>query len=151
MVIIALNIDLYFGLLVVLFYREAPVDKLEIARMGKPICVCYTLEFKLRRISLNDRGLRFNIQNSKRAGILHMNAIHRLRDVLSRTLSSPEISNEQELFDQLMVQKSSLLKLFEVGPRNPQEQNEIASGQLIVQVPGNVLIHNIIHRETCPQ
>lgn len=64
-----------------------------------------------------------------------MNAIHRLRDVLSRTLSSPEISNDQELFDQLMVQKTQLLKLFEVGPRNPQEQRELESGQrMFVQV-----------------
>lgn len=60
-----------------------------------------------------------------------MNGIHRLRDVLSRTLSSPEIANDQELFDQLLVQKPQLLKLFEVGPRNPQEQRGIESGQLM--------------------
>lgn len=59
-----------------------------------------------------------------------MNSIHRLKDVLSRALLSPEAhSDEQEVFDELMVQKPRLLKLFEVGPRNPQEQREIESGE----------------------
>jgi len=60
-----------------------------------------------------------------------MNTIHRLREVLSRALTSPEICrNEQDLFDELMVQKSRLLKLFEVGPRNSQEQREIETGKV---------------------
>jgi len=58
-----------------------------------------------------------------------MNTIHRLHEVLSRVLASPEAShNGQELFDELMIQKSRLLKLFDVGPRNPQEQRDIESG-----------------------
>jgi hypothetical protein len=58
-----------------------------------------------------------------------MNTIHRLREVLSRVLASPDTShNGQELFDELMVQKARLLKLFDVGLRNPQEQREIESG-----------------------
>jgi len=61
-----------------------------------------------------------------------METIHLLREVLSRVLASPETQNdEQELFDELMVQKPRLLKLFEVGPRNPQEQREIESGMCI--------------------
>ncbi|KAF9529076.1 nucleoporin Nup186/Nup192/Nup205 [Crepidotus variabilis] len=62
-----------------------------------------------------------------------MNTIYRLKDVLSKALSSPEIYNdEQEVFDELMVQKNRLLKLFEVGPRNSQEQREIESGKPIL-------------------
>ena len=59
-----------------------------------------------------------------------MDTMHRLRDVLSRALASPDDShNAQELFDQLMVQKGLLLKLFDVGPRSPKEQREIESGK----------------------
>lgn len=58
-----------------------------------------------------------------------MNSIHRLREALFKVLSTPEHHGEQELFDELMVQKSRLLKLFDVGPRNPQEQREIESGK----------------------
>jgi len=60
-----------------------------------------------------------------------MNSIHRLREILSRALTSREICrNEQDLFDELIVQKSRLLKLFEVGPRNSQEQREIETGKV---------------------
>ncbi|KAF9556462.1 hypothetical protein CPC08DRAFT_641486 [Agrocybe pediades] len=59
-----------------------------------------------------------------------MNTIHRLREALVKALSPQESRNdEQELFDELMVQKPRLLKLFDVGPRNPQEQREIESGK----------------------
>jgi len=61
-----------------------------------------------------------------------MNTIHRLHEVLSRVLASPEAShNGQELFDELMIQKTRLLKLFDVGPRNPQEQRDIESGNYV--------------------
>lgn len=35
---------------------------------------------------------------------------------------------EQDLFDELTVNKTRLLKVFDFGPRNPQEQQEIESG-----------------------
>jgi len=60
-----------------------------------------------------------------------MNTIHRLREALLKALSPQESRNdEQELFDELMVQKSRLIKLFDVGPRNAQEQREIESGRV---------------------
>ncbi|KDR74068.1 hypothetical protein GALMADRAFT_250802 [Galerina marginata CBS 339.88] len=59
-----------------------------------------------------------------------MNSIHHLREALFKVLSAPEsVHGERELFDELMVQKPRLLKLFEVGPRNAQEQREIESGK----------------------
>ena len=62
-----------------------------------------------------------------------LSTIHRLRDVLSRVLASPDDSiNDQELFDELMVQKVRLLKVFDVGPRNSQEQKEIESGSSLL-------------------
>ncbi|KAF8188670.1 nucleoporin Nup186/Nup192/Nup205 [Pholiota molesta] len=62
-----------------------------------------------------------------------MNTIHRLKESLVRALTYQESPDEeQELFDQLMVQKPHLLRLFDVGPRNPQEQREIESGKPII-------------------
>ena len=59
-----------------------------------------------------------------------MNSIYRLRESLYRALSSPETHNDDsELFDELMVQKSRLRKLLDVGPRNVQEQRELESGE----------------------
>jgi nuclear pore complex protein Nup205 len=59
-----------------------------------------------------------------------MNSIHCLRESLYRALSSPESHNDEpELFEELMVQKSRLLKLLDVGPRNAQEQRELESGK----------------------
>ncbi|KAF8878281.1 nucleoporin Nup186/Nup192/Nup205 [Gymnopilus junonius] len=58
-----------------------------------------------------------------------MNSIHRLRDALVNVLAAPDHHGEQELFDELMVQKPRLLKLFVVGPRNNIEQREIESGK----------------------
>lgn len=59
-----------------------------------------------------------------------MENIRRLRDILIRALASQDSHhNEQELFDELMVQKQRLLKLFDVGQRNPQEQSEVESGE----------------------
>ncbi|PPQ63451.1 hypothetical protein CVT24_004983 [Panaeolus cyanescens] len=62
-----------------------------------------------------------------------MDMISRLRDLLFRALSSPEPHHEeQELFDQLMLQKPRLLQLFDVGPQSQQEQREIESGKPII-------------------
>lgn len=59
-----------------------------------------------------------------------MESISRLRELLARVIDNPEASHEeQELFDELMVQKSRLLTLLEVGGRNQQEQREIESGE----------------------
>ena len=61
-----------------------------------------------------------------------METIGRLRVVLLNTLqvaSGRGVQHgEQELFDELMVHKSCLLNLFDVGARNPQEQRELESG-----------------------
>ncbi len=58
-----------------------------------------------------------------------MSTTHRLKESLLRALSSQEShDDEQELFDQLMVQKPHLLKLFDFGTRNPREQTELESG-----------------------
>lgn len=58
-----------------------------------------------------------------------MDTISRLRELLFRALSSPEPQHEeQELFDQLMLQKPRLLQLFDVGPQSQQEQKEIELG-----------------------
>ncbi|KAJ3509906.1 hypothetical protein NLJ89_g4967 [Agrocybe chaxingu] len=66
---------------------------------------------------------------------LPMKTIHRLREALVRALSpcSHDVHHdEQDLFDELMIQKPRLLKLFEVGPRNPLEQREIESGKTTI-------------------
>ncbi|PPQ70405.1 hypothetical protein CVT25_000888 [Psilocybe cyanescens] len=59
-----------------------------------------------------------------------MDSIHRLRETLFKALSPHEtFQDEQELFDELMVQKPRLANLFDVGPRNPQEQRDIETGK----------------------
>ncbi|KAH7882163.1 nucleoporin Nup186/Nup192/Nup205 [Phlebopus sp. FC_14] len=60
-----------------------------------------------------------------------MESISRLRNVLLTTFSSRS-HGEQELFDELMVHKSRLREVFEVGPNSPQEQQELQSGKIIV-------------------
>ena len=58
-----------------------------------------------------------------------MESISRLRTILLTSLGSRGAQHgEQGLFDELMVHQPCLLKLFDVGPRNPQEQREIESG-----------------------
>ncbi|KAF7373366.1 hypothetical protein MSAN_00546200 [Mycena sanguinolenta] len=65
-----------------------------------------------------------------------METIGRLRVVLLNTLqvaSGRGVQHgEQELFDELMVHKSCLLNLFDVGARNPQEQRELESGKTVL-------------------
>ncbi|KAJ7620549.1 nucleoporin Nup186/Nup192/Nup205 [Mycena polygramma] len=62
-----------------------------------------------------------------------MESIARLRVVLLNALSGRGVQHgEQELFDELMVHKSCLVNLFDVGPRNPQEQRELESGKTVL-------------------
>ncbi|KAJ6619045.1 nucleoporin Nup186/Nup192/Nup205 [Mycena sp. CBHHK59/15] len=62
-----------------------------------------------------------------------MESIVRLRVVLLNAISGRGIHHgEQELFDELMVHKSTLLNLFDVGARNPQEQRELESGKTVI-------------------
>ncbi|KAJ7682921.1 nucleoporin Nup186/Nup192/Nup205 [Mycena rosella] len=60
-----------------------------------------------------------------------METIGRLRVVLLNTLNGVQ-SGEQDLFDELMVHKSCLVKLFDVGARNTQEQRELESGKTVL-------------------
>lgn len=58
-----------------------------------------------------------------------MESISRLRQALFDTFSGKQVANGgQALLDELMVAKPRLLKLFDVGARNQQEQREIESG-----------------------
>ncbi|KAG6907715.1 hypothetical protein DXG01_007628 [Tephrocybe rancida] len=62
-----------------------------------------------------------------------MEPISRLRELLVRALDSGLLDHgEQELFDELMVQKPHLLRLLNVGPRNATEQKEIESGRTVI-------------------
>ncbi|KAJ7079559.1 nucleoporin Nup186/Nup192/Nup205 [Mycena belliarum] len=62
-----------------------------------------------------------------------METIGRLRVVLLNALSGHVIQHgEQELFNELMVHKSCLVKLSDVGARNPQEQRELESGKTVL-------------------
>jgi nuclear pore complex protein Nup205 len=58
-----------------------------------------------------------------------MESISRLRTILLTSLGVRGAQHgEQELLDELMVHRPCLLKIFDVGPRNQQEQREIESG-----------------------
>ncbi|KAJ7619541.1 nucleoporin Nup186/Nup192/Nup205 [Roridomyces roridus] len=61
-----------------------------------------------------------------------MESIGRLRVVLLNAITRGIHNAEQELFDELIAHKSCLLKLFDVGPRNPQEQRELESGKSVI-------------------
>ncbi|KAF7345118.1 hypothetical protein MVEN_01675900 [Mycena venus] len=62
-----------------------------------------------------------------------METIGRLRLVLLNAIGGRGVQHgEQELFDELMVHKSCLLNLFDVGARNPQEQRELESGKTVL-------------------
>ncbi|KAG0707241.1 nucleoporin Nup186/Nup192/Nup205 [Suillus ampliporus] len=60
-----------------------------------------------------------------------MESISRLRSVLLTSLSSRG-HGEQELFDELMMNKQRLLELFEVGQSSQQEQQELRSGRITI-------------------
>jgi nuclear pore complex protein Nup205 len=58
-----------------------------------------------------------------------MESISRLRAVLLNSFGPRgSLQGEQELFDELMMHKTRLLHLFDVGPRNAQERSDIESG-----------------------
>lgn len=60
-----------------------------------------------------------------------MESISRLRTIILTSLGSRGAHHgEQELFDELLVHQERLLKLFDVGSRNSQEQREVESGAL---------------------
>lgn len=59
-----------------------------------------------------------------------MESISRLRELLIRALNTRESYHaEQDVFDELMVQKPRLLNPLDVGGRSQQEQREIESGE----------------------
>lgn len=69
--------------------------------------------------------------------LFSMESISRLRSELLTTLSSHG-HGEQELFDELMLQKSRLQNLFDVGPSSPQEQRELQIGAFVfILVPSS--------------
>jgi hypothetical protein len=58
-----------------------------------------------------------------------MESIGRLRLVLLNVIGGRGVQHgEQELFNELMVHKTDLLNLFDVGGRNQQEQRELETG-----------------------
>ncbi|KAF8622638.1 hypothetical protein AX15_006886 [Amanita polypyramis BW_CC] len=62
-----------------------------------------------------------------------MESISLLREALLKVLSghvTPEI--EQEMFDELMIQKPRLLNVLDVGQRSPEEKREVESGRVVV-------------------
>lgn len=59
-----------------------------------------------------------------------MASVAHLRAVILSTLNSPGSQDgNQHFFEELMSHKHNLLKLSNVGPRSPQEQRELESGQ----------------------
>ncbi|PFH47615.1 hypothetical protein AMATHDRAFT_67405 [Amanita thiersii Skay4041] len=62
-----------------------------------------------------------------------MDSIHRLRDVLYKVLSGHESRHvEQELFDELMVQKPRLMKVLDVGQKSLEERREVELGRPVI-------------------
>ncbi|KAJ3825387.1 nucleoporin Nup186/Nup192/Nup205 [Lentinula raphanica] len=62
-----------------------------------------------------------------------METISHLRTLLITALGDHGSQNiDQELFDSLMVHKSRLVNVFNVGDRNPQEQKEIEAGKTVI-------------------
>ncbi|KAI0776838.1 nucleoporin Nup186/Nup192/Nup205 [Trametes elegans] len=62
-----------------------------------------------------------------------MASISRLRAILQSVFSSRGLPNgEQEFFEELMAHKPQLVNLYDVGPRNAQEQRELESGKISI-------------------
>ncbi|RPD60781.1 hypothetical protein L227DRAFT_653063 [Lentinus tigrinus ALCF2SS1-6] len=62
-----------------------------------------------------------------------MSSVSRLRAILSSAFSARGLPNgEQEFFEELMAHKPQLVNLYDVGPRNPQEQRELESGKIVL-------------------
>ena len=58
-----------------------------------------------------------------------MASVSRLREVLSAAFSLRGLPNgELGFFEVLMAHRPQLVNLYDVGPRNPQEQRELESG-----------------------
>ncbi|CDO70405.1 hypothetical protein BN946_scf184999.g46 [Trametes cinnabarina] len=62
-----------------------------------------------------------------------MASVSRLRAILQSAFSSRGLPNgEQEFFEVLISHKPQLVNLYDVGPRNPQEQRELESGKIVI-------------------
>ncbi|KAI9057540.1 hypothetical protein FKP32DRAFT_1598103 [Trametes sanguinea] len=62
-----------------------------------------------------------------------MASISPLRAILQSAFSSRGLPNgEQEFFEILISHKEQLVNLYDVGPRNPQEQRELESGKIAI-------------------
>ncbi|KAI8972576.1 nucleoporin Nup186/Nup192/Nup205 [Trametes punicea] len=62
-----------------------------------------------------------------------MASVSRLRATLQAAFSSRGLPNgEQEFFEELMTHRPQLVNLYDVGPRNPQEQRELESGKIVI-------------------
>ncbi|KAF5361405.1 hypothetical protein D9758_006258 [Tetrapyrgos nigripes] len=61
-----------------------------------------------------------------------METIHRLRSMVLGVVNNCGQDSEQELFDELMVHKTRLQQLFDVGARDPQQQRELESGKTVI-------------------
>lgn len=59
-----------------------------------------------------------------------MESIFRLRSCILNAIGNH--GSQQELFDELRIHRPQLLKLFDVGKKDAQEQREIESGALFV-------------------
>lgn len=58
-----------------------------------------------------------------------MASVSQLRTVLLSAFSPRGLQNgEQEFFEELMAHRPHLVTLYDVGPRNSQEQRELESG-----------------------
>ena len=61
-----------------------------------------------------------------------MESVSALRAVLTSTLiGGGDQDADQELFDELTVNKPLLMKVFDFGPRSAEEQREIDSGMCL--------------------
>ncbi|TFK47235.1 hypothetical protein OE88DRAFT_1811406 [Heliocybe sulcata] len=70
-----------------------------------------------------------------------MDSLAHLRAALISTLSPDGPRHgEQELFDELNESRQQLTRIFDVGPRNMQEQRELTSGKMVVE--GRQLVIN---------
>ena len=63
-----------------------------------------------------------------------MEVITSLRQLLVAAVGETGVENEQELFDELTINKTRLLSVYDFGPRNPNELKEIQQGKHILRV-----------------
>ena len=61
-----------------------------------------------------------------------MDNVAALREILVSALGTGVVQDgEQALFDELIVAKPRLVKVFDFGSRSPQEQRQLESGMLL--------------------